>query len=190
MLMQTNPDIERNIGKSLPFTSWSYWVSDSDVSLCLFSPHAPTAIQCSSIFDYMFLASISAQFHFTIWQLCYLCHLNLSARSISAAANLHVCISLGSFVRKRQSVRTVKEEGISAPRLVFTFNTRAHRSPVRNGISERRFLSELWSGSTAIQRPVHGCVIHSDTHIKRYIYELKPRWLQREITWGYDATQH
>lgn len=136
------------------------------MSLSLFPPslHAPTAIQFSSIFDYRFLAVISAQFHFTIWQLCYLCHLDLSGRAISAAGNLHVCISLGSFVRKRQSVRIEEEEGISAPRLVFTFDTRAHRSPMWNGISERRFLSELWSWSTAIQRPIYGCVIHSDTH--------------------------
>lgn len=69
----------------------------------------PTAMQFSSISDYRLLAVISAQFHFTIWQPRYLCHLDLSGRSISSAGNLHVCISLGPFVR--QSVRTVKEEG-------------------------------------------------------------------------------
>lgn len=44
----------------------------------------------------------SAQFHFAMWQLCYLCHLGLSGRSISAAANSHVCISLGPFVRRKR----------------------------------------------------------------------------------------
>lgn len=157
MLMQTNRDRERHIGKSLPphlRELLDVWLWCLPLSFFPLSFHAPTAIQFSSIFDYRFLASVSAQLHFTIWQLCYLCHLDLSGRSISAAGNLHVCISLGSFVRKRQSVRTVKEEGISAPRLVFTFDTGAHRSPVRNRISERRFLSKLWSWSTAIQRPV------------------------------------
>lgn len=98
------------------------------------------AMQFSSIFDYRLLAVISAQFHFTIWQSCYLCYLDLSGRSISSTSNLHVCISLGPFVQQRQSVRTVKEEGISAPRLVFTFDTRAHRSPSDTKV-------HLWMGN-------------------------------------------
>lgn len=79
----------------------------------------PTAMQFSSIFDYRLLAVISAQSHFTIWQLCYLRHLDLSGCSISSASNLHVCISLGSFVRQRQSVRTVKDEGNFSAQISF-----------------------------------------------------------------------
>lgn len=86
-----------------------------------------------------------------------LCHLDLSGRSISSAGNLHVCISLGPFAR--HSVRTVKEDGMSAPRLVFTFDSRAYPSPAWNGIL--RYFSKLWIWDAAILRPVYGCVIHS-----------------------------
>lgn len=63
------------------------------------NPPSPIRNAISSIFDYRLLAVISAQFHFTIWQLCYLCHWDLSGRSISSTGNLHVCISLGPFVK-------------------------------------------------------------------------------------------
>lgn len=77
------------------------------LSLC---PHLSTP-NCNDIslhFWIQIAATNSPQFHFTIWQLCYPCYLYLTGRSISSAANLHVCIS---FVR--WSVSAVKKGGIS-----------------------------------------------------------------------------
>lgn len=98
---------------------------------------------------------ISTRFHFTIWQLRYLCHLHLSWHSISSDGNLHVCILFGPFVR--QSVRTVNEDRISAPRLVFTFDTKAYRSATRMG---------FWKGSCRYTYSQTCCILfaHILTH--------------------------
>lgn len=117
---------------------------------------------------------ISTRFHFTIGQLRYLCHLHLSWHSISSDGNLHVCILFGPFVRQRQSVRTVNEDRISAPRLVFTFDTKAYRSATRMGFWKGKFLSKLQGWKQLFKGPA------ADTHTLNMLYTfctyLKPLW--------------
>lgn len=92
---------EGQIGKLLPLYLGWYCMSGS-IPPSVFFPFPAslqyTAMQFSSISDYRLLVVISA-WYLAIRQRCHQCHSDLSERSISVAANLHVCISLSLFVK-------------------------------------------------------------------------------------------
>lgn len=154
-----------------------------------------TTTQFSSIFDYRLHALISAQFHFTIWQLRCLCHLDLSGSSISSTGNLHVCISLWSFVRQRQKCQDGGRGGDFSAQISFHLWCKsAALTRVKLAFSERRFfffififfLGELWIWNTVTWKG-HLCnsFIHSVIHPLQHEhfqtclrYTLRHTWQQ------------